>query len=340
MADIESALKGKKGGKDEAKTYAEFEDLDERAKKAAEGVTAIEDKIRDAKLTIADSAARFSALRNEYNAEFSNRLNAKKSSRQHPFVQQALLEGKCGVCGADGPPVTKAVKAKVTSNQCPLCNTDLPVGKEDSKMMARLKELDAAFAREKKILDSKSLYVSQLETERQKRIDERNGLEKELKEFVEKNRNVVTRGGKGASEFADLKKIYEEQIQSITRQRDEELKHGKKTEEEYRAAQKKLEQQYLNAREKFVPRFNSLAKLFLGVDLDIALESRQNVTLVLEVKRSLTCLMSKTKLRVTSCVKVGIGQTGLIDGHRKPQRRFRKYKTTPRKRRCLTWRAT
>ncbi|MCX6993581.1 MAG: AAA family ATPase [Kiritimatiellaeota bacterium] len=286
LADIESALKGKKGGKDEAKTYAEFEDLDERTKKAAEDVTTIEDKIRDVKLAIADSAARSSALRNEYNTEFSNRLNAKKSSRQHPYVQQALLEGKCGVCGADGPPVTKAVKTKVTSNRCPLCNTELPIGKEDSKMMARLKELDAALAREKKILDSNSMHVSQLETERLKRIDERNCLEKELKEFVEKNRNVVTRGSKGASEFADLKKIYEEQTQSITRQRDEELKHGKKTTDEYRTVQKKLEQQYLNAREKFVPRFNSLAKLFLGVDLDIALESHQNVTLVLEVRRT------------------------------------------------------
>lgn len=153
-------------------------------------------------------------------------------------------------------------------------------------MMARLKELDAALSREKKILDSKSMHVNQLETELLKRVDERNALEKELKEFAEKNRDVVTRGGKGASGFADLKKIYEEQIQSITRQRDEERKHGKKTDEEYRTAQKKLEQQYLNAREKFVPRFNSLAKLFLGVDLDIVLENRENVTLVLEVRKA------------------------------------------------------
>jgi hypothetical protein len=286
LADLESALKGKKGGKDDAKTYEEYEELSERAKKAGEGVTLIEEKIRDAKLAIADSAARSSALRNEYNAEFANRLSAKKSSRQHPFVQQAMLEGKCSICGATGAPVAEAVKARVTDNHCPLCSATLPAGKEDSKMMARLLELDSALAREKKILDSKSLQVTQLEGERTKRVEERDAIEKELKEFEEKNKAVVTRGAKGGNGIADLKKIYEEQIQSITRQRDEERAHEKKTAEEYRAAQKKLEQQYLNVREKFVPRFNALAKLFLGVDLDVALESRENVTLVLEVRKT------------------------------------------------------
>ncbi len=286
LADLESALKKKKGGKDERKTYVEYEELSERAKKAGEGVTLIEDKIRDAKLAIADSASRSSALRNEYNAEFTNRLSAKKSSRQHPFVQQALLEGKCGICGADGPPVTDAVKAKIAANQCPFCSTVLPAGKEDAKMMARLMELDATLTREKKILDSKSMQVNQLDAERVKRVEERNAVEKELKDFEEENRAVVTRGGKSANNFADLRKIYDEQIATITRQRDEQREHGKKTDQEYRTAQKKLEQQYLNVREKFVPRFNSLAKLFLGVDLDIGLENRENVTLVLEVRKT------------------------------------------------------
>jgi hypothetical protein len=286
LADLDDALKGKKNGKQDAKTYEEYEELSERAKKAGEGVTLIEDKVRDAKLAIADSAARSSALRTEYNAEFAHRLNAKKSSRQHPFVQQALLEGKCEICGASGAPVTRAVKAKIAASQCPFCSAALVVGKEDSKMMARLMELDGALAREKKILDSKSLQVNQLESERLQRVDERNAIEKKLKEFEERNKAVVTRGAKGGSSFAALKKIYEDQIQSITRLRDDERNHGRKTTGEYRAAQKKLEQQYLNVREKFVPRFTSLAKLFLGVDLDVALESRENVTLVLEVRKT------------------------------------------------------
>jgi DNA repair exonuclease SbcCD ATPase subunit len=285
LADIENMRKGTKGAKEDTKTYAEFQALNERAKEAAESVTLLENKIRDAKLAIADSAARSSALRNEYNAEFANRLIAKKSSRQHPFVQQALLEQKCSLCGASGPPVAEAVKKKVSANQCPFCNTDLPAGKEDLKMMARLRELDAALSRERKILDSKSLNVNQLEAEKLKRLEERNNIEKELKQFEETNPTVGKRGAK-ASSFADLKNIYEEQIKSITLQRDEERLQGKKIDQDYRKAQKKLEQQYINAREKFVPLFNSLAKLFLGVDLDIGLETQENVTLVLEIRKT------------------------------------------------------
>lgn len=286
LADLHDALKGKKGGKEDATTYEEYEQLSERAKKAGEGVTLIEDKVRDTKLAIADSAARSSALRTEYNSEFAHRLNAKKSSRQHPFVQQAVLEGKCEICGTTGSSVTQVVKAKISTNQCPFCSAVLVVGKEDSKMMARLMELDAALAREKKILDSRSMQVNQLDLERLKRVDERNVIEKELKEFEEKNKALVTRGAKGGDNFAELKKIYEDQIQSVTRLRDDERSHGRKVMGEYRTAQKKLEQQYLNVREKFVPRFTSLAKLFLGVDLDVGLESRENVTLVLEVRKT------------------------------------------------------
>jgi len=286
LTSLESALQKTKGDADDAKTYEEYEDLNERAKTAADEVVLMDEKIRDSKLAIADSAARSSALRNEYNTEFAHRLAVKKSSRQHPYVQQAILEGKCEICGADDSAVALAVKQRIASNHCPFCGTKLLVGKEDSKMMARLIELDAALAREKKILDSNSMRVNQLEAERLRRIEERNAIERELKQFEEKNKNIVTRGDKAGTDLAGLKKIYEEQIQGITRQRDDEREHGKKTTQEYRAAQSKLEQQYLNVREKFVPRFNSLARLFLGVDLDIALESRENVTLVLEVAKT------------------------------------------------------
>jgi len=285
LADLHAALIGKKGA-DETKTYEEYEELVERAQKAAESVTLVESKIRDTKLAIADSASRASALRNEYDAEFANRLSAKKSSRQHPFVQQALVDGTCAICGASGPMVTKVVKARVEASECPLCTSVLPKSEEDGKMMARLMELDSALAREKKILDSNSLRVTQLEVDRVKRMSERDALEKELKEFSDKHKTVVTRRGKSSESFEELKKIFEGQISELQRQRYEERERGTRMAELYRAAQRKLEQQYLNVRENFVPRFNSLAKLFLGVDLDISLQSRENVTLVLEVRKT------------------------------------------------------
>jgi energy-coupling factor transporter ATP-binding protein EcfA2 len=286
LNDLQSALKGAKGGKDETKTYEEYLELADRAQKAARSVELVDDKIRDAKLAIADSASRASSLRNEYNAEFANRLGAKRSSRQHPYVQQALVEGTCALCGAAGATVTTTVKERVEASECPLCTSVLPKSKEDGKMMARLVALDSALVQEKKILESNSLQVTQLEAERVKRVSERDALEQELKRYEDQHKSVVLRRGKGGESFADLKKMFDGQIAAIERQRDEERERGAKLSEEYRSAKRKLEQQYLNVRENFVPRFAALAKLFLGVDLDISLQSRENVTLVLEVRRT------------------------------------------------------
>ena len=152
--------------------------------------------------------------------------------------------------------------------------------------MKRLIELDTALAHEKKILDSKSIQVNQLEAENLQRSKERDALGKELKTFEEKYPEIVIRPTKGAKSFSELKRIYEEQILTITRQRDSERNRGEKVNLRYRSAQRKLEQQYMDVRDRFVPDFNSLAKLFLGVDLDIVLETRENVMLVLEVKRT------------------------------------------------------
>jgi energy-coupling factor transporter ATP-binding protein EcfA2 len=286
LADLQSVLKKGKTSQRDTKTYEEYEELENRLKDADEGIALIEAKIRDTKLDIADSAARSSALRNEYNSEFANRLRAKQLSAQHPLVQQALLEGKCGVCGTDSPSVSEAIKAKFVAKVCPLCGSPLTLDGTGSKAMKRLMELDSALAREKKILDSKSTQVSQLEKERFNRTDERVKLQNELKSFEEKYHDVVAGPREDAKNLPELKRVYEEQIRTITRQRDVERDHGAKVNLKYRAAQKRLEQRYLDVREQFVPDFNSLAELFLGVDLDILLETGDNVALVLELKRT------------------------------------------------------
>jgi DNA repair exonuclease SbcCD ATPase subunit len=286
LAELEAVRKGKKAGKEEAKTYEEYEGLVERVEETNETIRRIEAKIRDAKLAIADSAARSSALRTEYNNEFESRLKTKQGSRQHPYVQQAILDGKCNICGANGLSVSENIKAKIAGKECPFCGTPFSVGKQDAHTMARLMELDKALVRERKILDSKSLQVNQLEEEKQQCSEELSAFEKELKDFEEENRDVVTRSSAGGKGLADLSKVYREQIQSLTRQRDEERDHSQKTDQKYRGAKKQLEQQYMDVRAKFVPEFNALATLFLGVELDIVLENRENVVLVLEINKS------------------------------------------------------
>lgn len=286
LAELESLRTAQKSSKQESKTFAEFKELGDRLKEASETVVLVENKIRDAKLAIADSAARSSALRNEYSAEFRNRLASKKLSRHHPVVQQALTEERCAICGAIGSDVAAVVKGKLSSNRCPLCDSLVSKSGEDAKLLARLKDLDDALAREKKILESKSLNITQLESELAKRLAERDVLAEEMKEFESAHKDIVNRAGRTDGSLTDIKQIYEQQIKEIARQRDTEREQGRKLDQSYKTAQRKLEQQYLNAREAFVPLFNSLAQLFLGVELDISLETKENVSLVLEIRKT------------------------------------------------------
>jgi len=286
LGELETVRKGKKSAKEDTKTYEEYEILADKVEEASAAIQRIEAKIRDSKLAIADSAARSSALRAEYNQEFENRLRTQQSPRQHPYVQQAILDGKCNVCGATGSSVSDNIKVEIEKKHCPFCGTPFLGGKQDARIMSRLMELDKALGRERKILDSKSLQVNQLEAEKQECNEELRALQKELKDFEEENKDIVTRSSTSGKGLADLSKVYEQQIQSLTRQRDEEREDGRKIDQKYRSAKKQLEQQYLDVRAKFVPEFNALATLFLGVDLDIVLENRENVTLVLEINKS------------------------------------------------------
>lgn len=285
LADLDAIARGREGSKEDAKTYAEFEAMKERAATVGEEVASIEAKTLDAKLAIAESSARASSLRSTYKAEFAARLNAKKSAHHHPIVKNSLLEAKCAICGAEGDSVVTHINAALSKNKCPLCGAQEKQGRESPKFIARLKELDKLLEVEKKQIDSKSLLITQLEETRGKRESERDELNKELSEFEEEHRDVVARASAGVGDLDKLRQVYEENIASVSRERDKQRDLRKAVAGEYKAAQKQLEQQFLDVRDRFVPAFNSLAYLFLGVELDILLESREkSLTLAIEIK--------------------------------------------------------
>lgn len=285
LAALKEALEGTEGKKGQAKTKEEYILLLERVETARSEQQQITEMIRDAKLAMADSASRSVALRSEYQAEFEARLKAKRVTEHHPMVKEALLEGKCPVCGAIGGHVTAAVKAELAAHHCPLCESTVSAQKDDPKMLARLTALDAALVREKRLIDSQSQKVVQLDERKATSANELAALERELKEFEKDNADVVASAGQNARDFPAVESIFLQQIESLQKSLDKDKAAADQARTVYRKAQKALEQQYLTARDSFVPLFGKLARLFLGVDLSINLATReQSLTLQLEVK--------------------------------------------------------
>jgi len=287
LEELNATIGGQKAKKKDAKTYKEYELLIERSETAETNVATIEAKIIDAKLAVADSSARMSELRIDYKTEFELRLNAKRTSTNHPLVKTSLLEGKCEVCGAEGNHVTTAIEAEIKIGKCPLCGSDDKNGNEDPKVIARLKELDKLISAERKTLDSQTLLISQLGQSRKKHIEDRDAFAKERKEFEEEHQDVTKLKLKGSEDLNQLRQIHEQNIANLLKEKVKQKDLSQKKAAAYKEVQKKLEQQYLGARERFVPAFNELAKMFLGVDLDITLEPREkSLTLILEVKKT------------------------------------------------------
>lgn len=287
LEDLTTALKGKAQAKKDEKTRAEYMLLLERFDTAEKGVAELDAKILDAKLTIADSAARMSALRIDYKTEFELRLNAKHTAASHPLIKKILLEEKCEICGAEGATVSSEINAAIKNNKCPLCDAADSTKAENPKTIARLKELDSLIAKEHKTLDSQTLLIKHLEQSRTKLVAEKDSLEKTKKDFEEAHHDVAAGTLKNSKDLEHLRKIHERNIANLTKEKDEYKALSQKKALAYKQVQNRLETQYLETRKTFVPAFNTLAKLFLGVDLDISLETREkSVTLVLEVKKT------------------------------------------------------
>lgn len=287
LADIEAIAKGRKPSKQEERTYAEFETLKDRVEGISDEVSAIESKILDAKLSIADSSARATSLRSSYKAEFEARLTARKAAHNHPIVKSSLVERKCAICGAEGDDVVDHISAALKKNRCPLCGSEQKQRNESPQFVARLKELDRRLSAERKKIESRGLEIAQLEESLAKRRNERDEVRRDLDEFEEEHREALSDSPAGIGDISKLRRVYKENIATVSAERDKQRELSKKLAKDYKEAQKQLEQQFLDVRDRFVPSFNDLANLFLGVELDILLESREkSLTLALEIKRT------------------------------------------------------
>ncbi|MBK7296702.1 MAG: hypothetical protein IPI91_08685 [Flavobacteriales bacterium] len=287
LDSLRQVLSGNELVDDEASTYEEFETLLDRVKERSNEVDIIQTKLRDAKLALAEGAARASVIRNDYQREFSERVTAKHSVENAPAIQLALIEHKCAICGTEGIAVVEPVKKAIAEHTCPLCKAATDRATIPAAVHQRLKELDKELAEQKKRVDSSVLLITQLDVENDIRVRSLETVQTELDAFEEQNRDVVNRGRPVDANHDQVIAAYEKTIAEIDKERLKQKSKSAEASKAYKQIQKKLEQEYLNIQEDFVPKFNTLANLFLGVDLDIQLETRdKSVTLALTVKKT------------------------------------------------------
>lgn len=271
-----------------SKDLAEEHKTLERTLEASAGsVEKLESRQRDLGIELAGLSSKQAALRSQYEEEFARRIQTTTHVSHHPLVTSSLDEASCRLCGAHGASVAAEIQSRAHGDDCPLCGSKVEKERARAKDIARLKELDEALSKVKVQLDTAGKGLLRLDRELPKARDASNEAEARLRAFERDNYSFITKLSAGAkgSNLAAVIAAYHEQMADFLDLKKRHYQRRDEKKRDLRLLQKALEQRYAAAEGQFVPMFKELAFQFLGLDLDVRMDTHVSpATLVLEVR--------------------------------------------------------
>lgn len=251
--------------------HRELSDDQAEARRAVERLSG---EIADAQLRIAEHSAQLTADRRRFDELWGERLQGHGNPANHPVVTTTLKNHQCALCGTEGPGIPVQIEASLAEERCPLCSSALDgQGEEDAGEPAlQMQELDAAIESGQQAIAAAGRTVEAL-TGQQSQVRARLDLiAAELNEFERKNELALL----GGADFDVVAERYRAAVAEQLARKEEQLQRRDTAKAELRELQKELVRSYGIARERFVPNFTRLAEEFLGLTLDIDLETRRN----------------------------------------------------------------
>jgi len=270
---------------------ARYHALKQRHEKAVVAVERAELKASDAALKFAEASAAHAALRSEYAKAFAEHVGDASLAAQHPIVLEATSEDcRCRICGSEGKTVARVVIERIQSHQCPLCESPLTADANAKEQLELLASLDRKIGTARGKLDrasnARERVDAQLADERQRAVK----VAGELRAFEEEHESLArwVRGREGAEAdglAAELRRL-DEQMKELLRQSRAEYAERDQWKSKLQRMQRELHERYQQTEEEFVPLFRRLAELFIGIPLDISVESKANAptSLVLDMR--------------------------------------------------------
>lgn len=238
-------------------------------------------ELSDAELSLANISATQLSLRNEYEAEFDKHVRRGSHMKLNPLVINSIEQNRCTLCGTSGKQITERIREKANADSCPLCDSALNQSLPDSGSVKLLKQIDKRISQTKELFDEAYELKKRLFSEVNELGDKLLKAERAITEFERVNARVLERlrlaGQKPNELLASLERL---------RERWNELNEKKKRHYEKRdekksklvELQRKLSKQYADAEEDFVPLFQKLALSFVGISLDVNLETKETKT--------------------------------------------------------------
>jgi hypothetical protein len=257
-----------------------IEDRDE----AGSTLERINSEIADIQLRIAERSARLREARAEYENAWSEHLQGLSPSA-HPVVTVSIDGDRCALCGASG--VGASIRSKLDHSECPLCGSATDAARARSDLTGALAKLDGEIVSLTRSLAASERSLRSLETQLSAGRSALDAAASRIAEFERQNELALVRTVRGPSGVTAVAERYRLQMAELLSKKQEQLTRRDSAQSELRALQTDLVSRYAAAEREFVPSFLALAHEFLGVELDIQLESRRNgVVLLLTVQGS------------------------------------------------------
>lgn len=240
----------------------------------------------DARLALAEASSQHLSLRMKYDDMFSARLSGHPDPKYHPLIVRIVSDEYCEVCGTEGKQVAAAVKAALKSGSCPVCSSQVAQHGAGPAFEV-LETLDRQLADAGDQTKTAQTRLQRLEAESKSLAQKASDAAEALAAFEEANTEAIARFDAVPESDAQQRRATEEEYRAATARRNDFRKRRDEFRAELEPIQQRLVTAYQDGEVEFVPTFRRLAKQFIGLDLDVHLETESDTfKLSLEVQGS------------------------------------------------------
>ncbi|MFH1919267.1 MAG: AAA family ATPase [Planctomycetota bacterium] len=243
--------------------------------------------VNDAELQVSRSSAKLANAQHRFKQAFSDRINTVNPWVGHPVFVLSANRGRCTFCGDDSEGVVGRIEEARKRTECPLCGSPQEQELHHSDSVEALERIDAELEQLREVLQSSMKRIDRERVELDAATDDLEAISVQITKIESASPELRDIGGSGSNstEIDAVLDIYEKQRQDLLREKVDQRKRRDTAKKTLKKLRQGLESQYSEAEEDFVPAFRELARLFLGLDLDVELQTRRTgVGLVLEVR--------------------------------------------------------
>ena len=285
LQQLESILDDDADPKDLDREMNQYKALLHSKDEAEEYARRSQQQRQDVDLQYAQAVALVADKTAAYEKAFSEHFATRTAIESHPILLRTLESGKCAICGSTGNDVAKVVSSKLAEHTCPLCASGIT---RNQKNPGVLRKLDSELSKAKAELSDVTSRRTRMQAEVEE-ADARLSHAVATLDRYEREHTSLVDVSADRSGAALQRRIagYREQIQSLLDKKKTQYEKREEKRKELGQLQKSLVAHYSEAEERFVPTFKELAYSFLGIELDMRLDTKAaGVFLTLAVKNA------------------------------------------------------